>query len=46
MLVLAYFECPMLCTQVINAAAASMIPMNLVAGKDFNVVDSWKRPDA
>jgi protein SCO1/2 len=37
-LILAYYECPMLCTQVINAAAASMIPMNLVAGRDFDVL--------
>ncbi|MEO8481636.1 MAG: SCO family protein [Acidobacteriota bacterium] len=37
-LVLAYYECPMLCTQVINAAAASIVPMNLVAGRDFNVL--------
>jgi len=36
-LVLAYFDCPMLCTQVINATAASMIPMKLIAGRDLNV---------
>jgi protein SCO1/2 len=37
-LILAYYECPMLCTQVINAAAASMMPMNLAAGRDFDVL--------
>lgn len=37
-LILAYYECPMLCTQVINAAAASMIPINLSAGRDFDVL--------
>lgn len=37
-LVLAYYECPMLCTQVINAVAASIVPLNFEAAKDFNVL--------
>ncbi len=37
-LVLAYYQCPMLCTQVIHAVASSMIPLSFNAGKDFDVV--------
>ena len=37
-LVLAYFRCPMLCTQVLNALDRSLETMPLEIGKDFNVV--------
>ncbi|HVW03534.1 MAG TPA: SCO family protein [Vicinamibacterales bacterium] len=37
-LVLAYYECPMLCTQVINAVAASITAMNFDAGRQFDVL--------
>jgi len=37
-LVLAYYECPMLCTQVINATVSSMLPLTFNAGQEFNVV--------
>jgi protein SCO1/2 len=38
MLVLAYYECPVLCTQVINAAVSSILPLTFEAGKEFEVV--------
>ena len=37
-LVLAYYECPVLCTQVINAAVSSIVPLTFDAGKEFEVV--------
>ena len=37
-LVLAYYECPALCGQVISATAASMIPLEFDAGRDFDVL--------
>jgi protein SCO1/2 len=37
-LVLAYYECPMLCTQVINATVSSMLPLTFSANQEFNVV--------
>jgi len=37
-LVLAYYECPVLCTQVINAVASSMMPLSFDAGGEFEVV--------
>jgi len=37
-LVLAYFECPMLCTQVLNGLVRGMLDMSYSAGKEFNVV--------
>lgn len=40
-LVLAYFSCPKLCTEVLNGLVGEMKPLtrfNLRAGKDFNVV--------
>ena len=37
-LVLAYYECPALCGQVISATAASIMPLDLTAGKDFDVL--------
>ena len=35
---LVYFNCPMLCTQVLNGLVASLNVMSLEAGKDFDVV--------
>jgi protein SCO1 len=37
-LVLAYYQCPMLCTQVMNATASSIEALNFDAGREFNVV--------
>lgn len=37
-LVLAYYECPVLCGQVINAAASSIMPLDFTAGKEFDVL--------
>ncbi len=37
-LVLAYYECPMLCTQVLNGVFSSMEPLRIDAGRDFEVV--------
>src|SRR2546428_367917 len=36
-LVLAYFKCPMLCTQVLNGLVRAMLDIPLSAGKDFTV---------
>jgi len=33
-----YYECPMLCTQVLNAMTATISMMSLDAGKDFELV--------
>jgi protein SCO1/2 len=35
---LAYFECPMLCTQVLNGMTGSLKTLSFEAGKDFDVV--------
>lgn len=37
-LALAYYNCPMLCTQVLNGLLASLRAMSLDAGRDFEVV--------
>jgi protein SCO1/2 len=37
-LVLAYYECPALCGQVISATAASMMPLEFTAGQQFDVL--------
>lgn len=37
-LALVYFECPMLCTQVLNGLTGALETMNLDAGKDFDVI--------
>jgi protein SCO1/2 len=37
-LVFVYYECPMLCSQVLNALASSLDVMSLEPGKDFDVV--------
>jgi len=37
-LVLAYYECPALCGQVIGATAGSMIPLDFDASRDFDVL--------
>jgi protein SCO1/2 len=38
-LVLGYYRCPMLCSQVLNGLLDAMKPMPLTAGKDFAVVN-------
>ncbi|HVT28174.1 MAG TPA: SCO family protein, partial [Lacipirellulaceae bacterium] len=37
-LVLAYYQCPRLCTLVLNGLVQGMLEMPLNVGKDFNVV--------
>jgi protein SCO1/2 len=37
-LALAYYECPMLCTQVLNGMTGSLKTMNFTPGKDYDVV--------
>jgi protein SCO1 len=37
-LALVYYECPMLCTQVLNGLVSSLETMNLSAGRDFDVI--------
>jgi len=37
-LALAYYECPMLCTQVLNGMTAALKTLSFDAGKDFEVV--------
>ncbi len=37
-LALAYYECPMLCTQVLNGMTGSLRTMNFTPGKDYDVV--------
>jgi protein SCO1/2 len=37
-LVLAYYQCPRLCTLVLNGLVQGMLEMKLDAGKDFNVI--------
>jgi protein SCO1/2 len=37
-LVMAYYECPNLCTMVMNGVFAGMMPLSFVAGKDYDVV--------
>jgi protein SCO1/2 len=37
-LVLAYYGCPVLCTQVINGVASSMMPLSFDAGREFDVL--------
>jgi protein SCO1/2 len=37
-LAMAYFECPMLCTLVLNGMIKSLRPMSLVAGTDYDVM--------
>jgi protein SCO1/2 len=37
-LLFAYYECPMLCTQVINGLASALSTLSLEPGKDFEIV--------
>ena len=37
-LVLAYYECPMLCTLVLNGVTQSVYKLNMQLGKDFQIV--------
>ena len=37
-LLFAYYECPMLCTQVINGLASALGVLSLAPGKDFEIV--------
>ena len=48
-LVLAYYRCPMLCTQVLNGLVRAMLDIPLSAGRDFNVLtvsfDAREQPE-
>jgi protein SCO1/2 len=48
-LVLAYYRCPMLCTEVLNGVVRALLEMSLTVGKDFNVLtvsfDPREMPD-
>ena len=35
---LVYYQCPMLCTQVLNGMVSSFLPLSFTAGKEFEVV--------
>ncbi len=37
-LTLVYYQCPMLCTQVLNGLVSAMLPLKLDAGRDFEIV--------
>jgi protein SCO1/2 len=37
-LLLVYYECPMLCTQVLNGFVHALRPLGLVPGRDFEIV--------
>lgn len=37
-LALVYYECPMLCTQVLNGLVSSLETLNLSVGRDFDVI--------
>ena len=37
-LTLVYYECPMLCTQVLNGLTSALSVMNFTVGKDFDIV--------
>ena len=37
-LTLAYYECPMLCTQVLNGLVRSLKPLSFKAGRDFVII--------
>lgn len=37
-LTLVYYECPMLCTQVLNGLVSSLRPLNFTPGQEFNII--------
>ena len=37
-LTLVYYECPMLCTQVLNGLVSSLRPLSFTPGKEFNII--------
>ena len=38
LLTLAYFQCPMLCSQVLNGVVSGLLPLKLKMGRDFDVL--------
>ncbi len=42
---LVYYNCPMLCTQVLNGVVSSLKGMNLEAGKDYDLLTVSFNPD-
>ena len=45
LLTLAYYECPMLCTQVLNGVVRSLRPLSLKVGEDYEIVTVSIDPD-
>ena len=41
---LAYYECPMLCTQVLNGLVTALAVMNFEPGREFDVVVGELQP--
>jgi protein SCO1/2 len=37
-LTLVYYECPMLCTQVLNGLVSTLRPLSFTPGKEFNII--------
>ena len=44
-LTLVYYECPMLCTQVLNGLITSLRPISFTPGKEFNIITISFDPD-
>ncbi len=38
LLTLVYYQCPMLCSQVLNGVVGGLLPLKLSAGRDFDIV--------
>lgn len=38
LLTLVYYQCPMLCSQVLNGVVSSLLPLSLSVGRDFDVL--------
>jgi len=38
LLTLVYYQCPMLCSQVLNGVVGGLLPLKLSAGRDFEIV--------
>lgn len=44
-LTLVYYECPMLCTQVLNGLVSSLRPITFTAGREFDIITISFDPD-
>ena len=38
LLTLVYYQCPMLCSEVLNSVVSSLLPLKLYVGRDFDVL--------